>query len=56
MKKPVHLIETLAAEIASEIIAKFSIATEVNISIIKLHPPIKNFEGSVGVTFKIKRN
>jgi len=56
MKKPVHLIETLATEIASEIIAKFSIATEVNISIIKLHPPIKNFEGSVGVTFKIKRN
>jgi dihydroneopterin aldolase len=56
MKKPVHLIETLATEIASEIIAKFPIATEVNISISKLHPPIKNFEGSVGVTFKIKRN
>ncbi len=56
MKKPVHLIETLATEIAGEIIAKFSIATEVNISISKLHPPIKNFQGSVGVTFKLKRN
>lgn len=56
MKKPVHLLETLATEIAGEIIAKFSIVTEVEISISKLHPPIKNFEGSVGVTFKIKRN
>ena len=56
MKKPVFLLETLATEIASEIIAKFSIVTEVSISISKLHPPIENFEGSVGVTFKIKRN
>lgn len=56
MKKPVHLLETLATEIASEIIAKFSLATAVEISISKLHPPIKNFEGSVGVTFKMKRD
>ena len=56
MEKPVHLLETLATEIASEIIAKFSIVTEVVISISKLHPPIINFEGTVGVTFKIKRN
>jgi len=56
MKTPAHLLETLATEIASEIIAKFSIVTAVDISIFKLHPPIKYFEGSVGVTFKIKRN
>lgn len=56
MQQPVALLETLAAEIASEIIAKFSIVTAVDISISKLHPPIKNFEGSVGVTFKLKRN
>ncbi len=56
MKKPVHLLETLATEISSEIIAKFSIVTEVDISISKLHPPIENFEGSVGVAFKLKRN
>lgn len=56
MLRPAHLLETLATEIASEIIAKFSIVTAVEISISKLHPPIKNFEGSVGVTFKIKRN
>lgn len=56
MKKPVHLLETLATEIAGEIIAKFPIVTEVIISISKLHPPIKGFEGAVGVTFKIQRD
>lgn len=56
MKKPAHLLETLATEIAGEIIAKFSTVTNVKISISKLHPPIRNFEGSVGVTFKIKRD
>lgn len=55
MQKPAHLLETLATEIASEIIAKFSIVTAVEISISKLHPPVENFEGSVGVTFEIKR-
>ena len=56
MRRPAHLLETLATEIAGEIIAKFSIVTNVEISISKLHPPIKNFEGSVGVTFIIKRD
>lgn len=55
MQKPAHLVETLATEIASEIIANFSIVTAVDISIYKLHPPIENFEGSVGVTYKVKR-
>ncbi len=55
MKKPVHLLESLATEIASEIIAKFSIVSEVVITIYKLHPPIENFEGSVGVSYKVKR-
>lgn len=54
MNRPADLLETLATEIATEIIAKFSIVTAVEISISKLHPPIQNFEGSVGVTFKIK--
>ena len=56
MQKPAHLLETLATEIASEIIAKFSIVTAVEVSISKLHAPIKNFEGSVGVNCKIKRD
>jgi dihydroneopterin aldolase len=55
MQQPTKLLETLATEIASEIFAKFSNVEEVVISIFKLHPPIKNFEGSVGVTYQIKR-
>lgn len=54
MSKPAHLIEAVATEIGSEIIAKFSIVTEVEISIDKLHPPIESFEGSVGITYKVK--
>lgn len=56
VKHPVHLLETLATEIAREIIAKFSMVNEVVISIYKLHAPIENFEGRVGVTFRTKRN
>ena len=56
MNMPTPLLETLATEIASEIIAKFSIVSAVVISIFKLHPPIENFQGSVGVTFTYKRD
>ncbi len=55
MQKPTPLLETLATEIASEIFAKFQNVEEVVISIFKLHPPIKNFQGSVGVTYQLKR-
>jgi 7,8-dihydroneopterin aldolase/epimerase/oxygenase len=54
-QNPTHLLETLATEIVSEIFAKFPAVEEVVISIHKLHPPIKNFEGSVGVTYQSKR-
>ena len=54
MRAPVHLLETVATEIVSEIIAKFPIITDVEISIDKLHPPIEFFEGSVGITYKVK--
>jgi len=56
MNKPAQLLETLATEIAGEIIEKFPVVTGVEISISKLHPPIKNFLGTVGVTFKIKKD
>ncbi len=55
MQKLTPLLETLATEIASEIFVKFSNVEEVVISIFKLHPPIKNFQGSVGVTYQLKR-
>jgi dihydroneopterin aldolase len=56
MQERSNLLETVAVDIASEIIVKFSMVTEVVISIYKLHPPIANFEGSVGVTYKLNRN
>lgn len=55
MQKPTPLLETLATEITSEIFVKFTNVEEVVISIFKLHPPIKNFQGSVGVTYQLKR-
>jgi dihydroneopterin aldolase len=51
-----ELLETLATEIAQEILARFSLVEEVNISITKLHPPIISFQGAVGVSFNLKRN
>lgn len=56
MEKPALLLETLATEIAEEILAKFSLVDEVNISIHKIHPPIPNFKGSVVVAYNVKRN
>ena len=56
MAKPAQLLESLAMDITGEIFAKFPVIEEVDISITKLHPPIKNFEGSVSVGFKLKRN
>jgi dihydroneopterin aldolase len=55
MQRPAKLLETLATEVASEIFAKFSNVEEVVISIFKLHPPIINFLGSVGITYQLKR-
>jgi 7,8-dihydroneopterin aldolase/epimerase/oxygenase len=49
------LLETLVMEIASQILAQFKLAEEVFISIKKLQPPIENFNGSVGVSFSLKK-
>ena len=56
MNEPVALLETFVTELALEILRKFKVAEEVSISIKKLHPPITNFEGSVGVSFEITRS
>lgn len=55
MNNPSPLLETIAMEIAQQILAQFSIIREVQISIKKLHPPIAAFEGAVGVSFSLKR-
>jgi 7,8-dihydroneopterin aldolase/epimerase/oxygenase len=56
MQQPTELLETIATELATEILDTFSIAEEINISITKLHPPIVAIQGSVGVSFSLKRD
>ncbi len=55
MAVPTALLETLATEIAQQILAEFVLAEEVFLSIRKLHPPVSQLEGSVGVSFEMKR-
>ncbi len=56
MAKPTPLLETVVTEIAQSILAQFSLANKIVISIDKLYPPIPNFEGKVGVSFTLERN
>jgi dihydroneopterin aldolase len=55
MNQPSPLLETIAMDVANQILAQFSIVQNVQISIKKLHPPIAAFEGSVGVSFSLNR-
>lgn len=56
MQQPRALLETIATTLATDIFSSFAEAEEVSIEIIKKHPPVPNFEGSVGVKWKGKRN
>ena len=56
MEQPCPILETFVTKLATDILAQFSIVEEVEISIIKLRPPIIAVEGSVGVSFTLKRN
>lgn len=49
------LLETVASEIALEILAQFSHSETVKISIQKQHPPIPAFQGSTGVSLIMHR-
>ncbi len=49
------LLETLATSIAREILEKYPLAEEVLISIRKMYPPVSGLNGSVGVSFELKR-
>jgi len=42
-------------DIAGLILEDFKKAEKVRITIKKLNPPIKNFNGKVGVSFELKR-
>ncbi len=49
------LLETVVTDIAQKILAQFSLAEEVFVSIRKMHPPIPQIQGSVGVSFSLQR-
>ncbi len=51
MQHPVALLETLAENITEEIYSLDKRIMSINININKLHPPVKNFIGNVGVTY-----
>lgn len=55
MALPTPLLETVVTEMGEEILAQFSLAEEVSISIRKIHPPIPQMQGSVGVSVTLKR-
>ena len=49
------LLETLATDIAGQILERFSLAEIVFISIRKVHAPVSQLRGSVGVSFELNR-
>ncbi len=55
MQKPTPLLETLVITIAQAILAKFSQAAEVKVSITKIHPPIVAFGGSITLSYLLKK-
>ena len=54
MTMPSPLIEEVAESIISKIKHEYSFVREISVSIFKLHPPIENFHGKVGVTLQKK--
>jgi len=55
MEEPTGLLEQLVIRISTDIFGQFPEAAEVNISVKKQHPPLLNFEGSVGVSYSHRR-
>ncbi|MEO6583364.1 MAG: dihydroneopterin aldolase [Ferruginibacter sp.] len=52
MQRPSRLLETVAMQLAEEIYKNNSGITTINICISKLNPPINNFTGKVGITYR----
>ncbi len=56
MQTPRQLLETVATILAQDIFKSFAEAEELSITIVKKHPPIAAFQGSVAVTYTSKRS
>ncbi len=52
MQQPTALLETVAQDLVYDIYKTNNGITSVDINIKKLNPPISNFQGSVGVSYK----
>ena len=55
MEKPTKLLETLATEIAQEILSTDNKIQEVSVKIRKLNAPIPFFNGEVSAEYNLKR-
>ncbi|MEP6512530.1 MAG: dihydroneopterin aldolase [Parafilimonas sp.] len=55
MDVPTPLLETLATEIASDIFSSFLQVEDVILEIKKVTPPLTGFEGSISVSYELKR-
>ncbi|HEY8387902.1 MAG TPA: dihydroneopterin aldolase [Parasegetibacter sp.] len=56
MERPGDLLETVAQELAEEILKEFSIARYIRVRINKLTLPVAGIEGSAGVTYELHKN
>jgi dihydroneopterin aldolase len=56
MEKPTRLLETLATEIALEVLSAHSKIQEVSVNIKKLNAPIPFFNGKVSAEYTLKRS
>lgn len=54
MDQPTPLLETIAMEIADEILRNFNGVSRVSVAIEKKNPPISGFSGSVQVSYAAK--
>jgi dihydroneopterin aldolase len=55
MQEPTPLLETLAMQIAQQIIHTFHLAEKVFVSVAKLKPPIDDFDGKVIVSYEMHK-
>ena len=55
MAIPTPMLETVAMKIAEKLREKFTIIEQLKVTIIKVHPPIENMEGSAAVIYEWKK-
>ena len=56
MKLPTDLLETIATEFCHQMMEKYETLQSIHFSIKKMHPPINQLIGHVGVKFQLKRS